>query len=187
MSKTDDNLNKILGIDEEDIDIIPQLPVFRKSPNNEVQASEIDQEVEVIEKPIEMLPVPRVQTTQLEKIEGQQSEISGDVKEDYDKSRDAFDELIETGKDALVSMLKIANESEHPKAFETLAILIKNVSEATEKLMDLQLKMKELKTPVKGSGRMLDNGTTNIDKAVFIGSTSDLINQLKNKDKEKTE
>ena len=65
-------------------------------------------------------------------------------KQDYEYSRDTYYELIEKGKDALEDMIQVARESEHPRAFEVLSTLIKNVSDVNDKLMDLNKKQKEL-------------------------------------------
>lgn len=63
---------------------------------------------------------------------------------DYDYSRETYYELIEKGKDALEDMINVARESEHPRAFEVLSGMIKNISDVNDRLMDLNKKKKEL-------------------------------------------
>src|SRR6056300_395937 len=98
------------------------------------------------------------------------------VKNDYDYSRETYYELIEKGKDALENMIEVARESEHPRAYEVLSGMIKNVSDVNDRLMDLNKKQKDIdKEEVKQVGNTTNN--------VFLGSTSDLQKLLQN-DKE---
>lgn len=98
-----------------------------------------------------------------------------DLEFDYEVSRETHRELLEAGQEALAELLKVAKESQHPRAYEVVGQMLKNLSDMTDKLMDLQKKMKELE------GRK-DNDApqVNVDKAVFVGSTSDLLKQIKN-------
>lgn len=93
-------------------------------------------------------------------------------------SRSNYYNLIEKGNEALDGILEVAKESQHPRAYEVAANMIKNLSDVTEKLMILQKQQKEL-NPQKAEQVV---GPTNIsvDKAVFVGSTADLLKQLKN-------
>jgi len=98
------------------------------------------------------------------------------VKSDYEYSRDTYYELIEKGREAMDLMIEVARESEHPRAFEVLSNMIKNVSDVNDKLMDLNKKNKDInKEEVKQVG-----GTTN---NLFIGSTTDLQRLLQNEEK----
>jgi phosphomevalonate kinase len=98
------------------------------------------------------------------------------LKNDYDYSRETYYELIEKGKDALENMIEVARESEHPRAYEVLSGMIKNVSDVNDRLMDLNKKQKEInREEVKQVGSTTNN--------VFLGSTSDLQKLLQN-DKE---
>lgn len=87
---------------------------------------------------------------------------------DYDYSRATYYELIEKGKESLDLMIEVARESEHPRAFEVLSGLIKNLSDTNDKLMDLNKKQKEIKTPSKQEAKQITNNN------VFLGSTTDL-------------
>ena len=95
-----------------------------------------------------------------------------DVDSDYKYSRENFYNLIERGQDAIDGILEIAKEGEHPRAYEVVGQLIKNVSEVTEKLADLQEKMKKLK-------EVPETGPKNVTNALFIGSTKELQKMLK--------
>jgi dsDNA-binding SOS-regulon protein len=66
------------------------------------------------------------------------------IKDDYDTSRETYIELIEGGKESLELMIQVARESEHPRAFEVLSGMIKNIADVTDKLMDLNKKHKEV-------------------------------------------
>ena len=97
---------------------------------------------------------------------------SQDMDSDYKYSRENFYNLIERGQDAIDGILDIAKEGEHPRAYEVVGQLIKNVSEVTEKLADLQEKMKKLK-------EVPDHGPKNVTNALFVGSTKELQKMLK--------
>jgi len=98
-----------------------------------------------------------------------------DITKDYEYTRGNLYSIIEKGQEALDSALEIAVDGGQPRAYEVVAQLIKNVSDATDKIVDLQKKMKELdEDPSKGK-------TTNVtNNAVFFGSTDELSKYLKN-------
>jgi uncharacterized protein YaaN involved in tellurite resistance len=96
-----------------------------------------------------------------------------DIKKDYEYTRGNLYSLIEKGQEAISGILELAQESEMPRAYEVAGQLIKNVADATDKLMDLQKKLKEVeegKTP---------KGPTNVTNALFVGSTAELAKLLK--------
>ena len=93
---------------------------------------------------------------------------------DYKYSRENFYSLVERGQDAIDGILEVAKEGEHPRAYEVVGQLIKNVAEVTEKLVDLQDKMKKLK-------EVPNHAPKNVTNALFIGSTKELQNLLKDK------
>ena len=101
------------------------------------------------------------------------------VNTDYEYSRDTYYELIEKGRESLEFMIEVARESEHPRAFEVLSGMIKNISDVNDKLMDLNKKNKDIKQEPKQIGQ--DGGTTNNN--VFIGSTADLQRILRDEEK----
>ena len=94
---------------------------------------------------------------------------------DYDYSRATYYELIEKGKESLDLMIEVARESEHPRAFEVLSGMVKNISDVNDRLMDLNKKQKEIKAPDKHEAKQITNNN------VFLGSTTDLQRLLQNK------
>ncbi len=95
---------------------------------------------------------------------------------DADYSRANYYNLIEKGNEALDGILEVARESQHPRAYEVAANMIKNLSDVTEKLMVLQKQQKDL-IPKE---QQAQTQNINVDKAVFVGSTAELLKQLKN-------
>jgi hypothetical protein len=91
-------------------------------------------------------------------------------------SRANYYNLIEKGNEALDGILEVAKESQHPRAYEVAANMIKNLSDVTEKLMILQKQQQELKPKEEQATQT----NINVDKAVFVGSTAELLRQLKN-------
>ena len=97
-------------------------------------------------------------------------------KSDYDYSRETYYELIEKGKDALETMIEVARESEHPRAFEVLSGMIKNVSDVNDRLMDLNKKMKDIEK--KDDVKQVENQQNNY----YLGSTADIQKMLQQGD-----
>ena len=101
------------------------------------------------------------------------SSVSNDLKKDYEYTRGNLYSIIEKGQEALNGILELAQESEMPRAYEVAGQLIKNVADATDKLIDLQKKLKDIdEQKVKGP--------TNVTNALFVGSTAELSKLLKN-------
>jgi hypothetical protein len=99
--------------------------------------------------------------------------MSKDLDDDYDFARSQYYNLAEKGQEAIDLMLDVARESEHPRAFEVLANMLKQNAEITEKLIDLQKKVKDVKADPK---QMLSAPTT--QNNLFVGSTADLQRML---------
>ena len=99
-------------------------------------------------------------------------DMSEDVENDYAYQRQNFYNLVERGNDAIEGILELAKESEHPRTYEVAGNLIKQVAEVTEKLGDLQEKMKKLK-------EVPDNAPKNVTNALFVGSTAELQKMIK--------
>ena len=97
-----------------------------------------------------------------------------DVDADYKYQRDNFYNLIEKGQNAIEGILNVAKESDHPRGYEVAGNLIKQVAEVTEKLGDLQEKMKKLK-------EVPNSAPKNVTNALFVGSTAELQKMLKGK------
>ena len=117
--------------------------------------------------------VSNIPETPVEKIEKISNSID-DVKKDYDYTRGNLYSLIEKGQEAINGILELAQESEMPRAYEVAGQLIKNVADATDKLMDLQKKLKDIEED-RGI-----KGPTNVTNALFVGSTAELAKLLKN-------
>lgn len=98
-----------------------------------------------------------------------------DVEKDYEYTRGNLYSIIEKGQEALSNALELAVDGGQPRAYEVVGQLIKNVSDATDKLLDLQKKLKDL-----DNDNINKNNTTNVtNNSVFIGSTDELSKFLK--------
>ena len=91
---------------------------------------------------------------------------------DYEYTRGNLYSLIEKGQEALDSIMEVAQEGQQPRAFEVVSQLIKNVADTTDKLIDLQLKMKDLDEEKA-------KGPATVNNALFVGSTAELQKLLK--------
>jgi hypothetical protein len=96
-----------------------------------------------------------------------------DIKKDYQYTRANLYSLIEKGQEAINGIMELAGESDSPRAYEVAGQLIKNVGDVTDKLIDLQKKLKEVE---EETTKTTNNVTNN---AVFVGSTSELSKLLK--------
>ena len=123
--------------------------------NNEFNVSNDVVQPEVVEKKIEKV-----------------RESVDDINKDYEYTRGNLYSIIEKGQEALNGILELAQESEMPRAYEVAGQLIKNVADATDKLMKLQKELKDVKEETA-------KGPTNVTNALFVGSTADLAKLLK--------
>jgi|TARA_Y100000813_G_scaffold170411_1_gene133226 hypothetical protein len=97
-----------------------------------------------------------------------------DIQKDYEYTRGNLYSIIEKGQEAINGILELAQESEMPRAYEVAGQLIKSVSDATDKLMDLQKKLKDV------NEEQQQKGPSTVNNALFVGSTADLTKLLKN-------
>ena len=97
-----------------------------------------------------------------------------DIERDYDYTRGNLYSIIEKGQEAIDGILELAQESEMPRAYEVAGQLIKSVSDATDKLMDLQKKLKDVEEETQ------QKGPSTVNNALFVGSTAELQKLLKN-------
>ena len=116
---------------------------------------------------------PEVVNEKIQKIK----ETSDDIKKDYDYTRGNLYSIIEKGQEAINGILELAQESDQPRAYEVAGQLIKSVSDATDKLMDLQKKLKDVEEDKQV------RGPSTVNNALFVGSTAELAKLLKEKDK----
>lgn len=150
MSEVKDHLDQLFGISEDD----KEIETVEETPKQEIIPAE------------EHLPAV------IEEVSDR------DIEFDYELSRETHRDLIEQGQDALGKLLKVAEESQHPRAYEVAGQLLKNLSDMTDKLMALHEKRKKLEATDAKAQKML--GGVNVDKAVFIGTTSELLKEIKN-------
>ena len=119
----------------------------------------------------EIIPTPEhvvsKKKNEIKKVEGQ------DVGKDYDYTRGNLYSLIEKGQEAINGIMEVAGETASPRAYEVAGQLIKSVADTTDKLMDLQKKVKEVD---EDTNKTTNNVTNN---ALFVGSTSELSKILK--------
>ena len=117
------------------------------------------------ENSVEVLPAELLPTSEIE--------IAKDLDTDYEYTRDNLKAIIDKGSEALDGILELAKESEHPRAYEVVGQIIKNVADVNRQLIDLQKDIKGLKKT--------ESGPNNVTNALFVGSTHDLQKLLKGK------
>ena len=103
--------------------------------------------------------------------------------DDYEYTRETLYDLIEKGREGIEEMIEVARQSEHPRAYEVLATLIKDTAQTSEKLMDLHRKIKHLDQMMLPAPEKQSNTTNNL----FIGSTTELQRMLKDLNNEEKE
>jgi trehalose-6-phosphatase len=113
-------------------------------------------------QPIEVLPSTEV------------VEVKDQVADDAEFARQNLRELIEKGSDAADHIIAVAKQSDHPRAFEVVAGMLKNLSDMNKDLLEIQKRKQDLQPKMTNNTQNL-----NIDKAVFVGSTAELLKQLK--------
>ena len=96
-----------------------------------------------------------------------------DIEKDYEYTRGNLYSIIEKGQEAINGILELAQDSEMPRAYEVAGQLIKSVSDATDKLMDLQKKLKDVEEEKQ------TKGPSTVNNALFVGSTADLAKLIK--------
>ena len=109
------------------------------------------------------------------------TEDQEDQKNDYVLARKTFRELIDKGNNAIEGIADLAKESESPRAYEVMATLMKTVADTTKDLFDLQKRKKDLAGVTE---KKLDESAITIDKAVFVGTTAELLRKVKSKDED---
>lgn len=98
--------------------------------------------------------------------------VQSDIDSDFEFARNNIRELAEKGKVAVDNILQVASATDHPRAYEVAANLLKSMADINKDLIELQKKKRDL-SPQKEQPQIT------VDKAVFVGSTSDLIKQIK--------
>jgi len=131
---------------------------------------DIDKALDIESKPVETEVVKKEKKPEIKKVHSQEEQIQ----KDYEYTRGNLYSIIEKGQEAIDGILELAQESDSPRAYEVAGQLIKSVADATDKLMDLQKKLKDVNKEEKG---VTPTNVTN--NAVFLGSTAELQKYLK--------
>lgn len=124
---------------------------------------------------------PLEQNVSTQIVETEDIKDDDEIEADYKLARKNIRNLINKGDIAIDELIDVAKESEHPRAYEVVANLIKTMADLNKDLMDIQKKRKDL------SGKKIENNPDSpitVDKAVFVGSTKDLIKMIKNNKEE---
>lgn len=133
----------------------------------------------------EVFDVPTIVKTSVEgeTIDASTGEIlqstEAKIESDYDTSRNNLRELLTTGQNALMHALEVAKQSEHPRAFEVVGNLMKQLADVNQQLMDLHQQKQKLDAPSKAEAA---KSVTN-NNAIFVGSTTDLAKMIQNMNK----
>ena len=105
-------------------------------------------------------------------------EYADPVNADAEFARDNIRELVTQGNQAVNELMLIARDGQHPRAFEVLSGLMKNLADMNKDLLEIQKRKKDLAPKAESQNNL------NIDKAVFVGSTAQLVKMLKNQKQE---
>lgn len=119
-------------------------------------------------EPMELVETPKKEIVPV-------NETNSTVTNDFEEARKNTKSLIQKADTALDNLLMVANQSEHPRAYEVAANLIKTLGDLNKDLLELQKRKMDL------TGEKKDAGKTVIDKAVFVGNTSELLKMIKEK------
>ena len=105
-------------------------------------------------------------------------EYADPINADAEFARDNIRELVTQGNQAVNELMLIARDGQHPRAFEVLSGLMKNLADMNKDLLEIQKRKKDLAPKAEAQNNL------NIDKAVFVGSTAQLVKMLKNQKQE---
>ena len=134
---------------------------------------------ESLSKLFDVEPIPKVEVLPAEVKENSSIHTSEKIEDDYDHARDNLRELLLQGKSALETALSVAKQSEHPRAFEVVGGLMKQLADINQQLMDVHQQKKKLEEPSKSQST---KNTTN-NNVIFTGSTAELSKMLSNMNK----
>ena len=124
---------------------------------------EIDDALEIVTDKSKPIELEDIKSVKYEK---------DDLDRDYEYTRGHLYSLIEKGQEAIDGIMEISQESGSARAYEVTGQIIKSVADATDKLLDLQKKIKDIKEPK-------DKGPSTVNNALFVGSTAELQKLLK--------
>jgi hypothetical protein len=100
-----------------------------------------------------------------------EGKVVSQTEEDFAYAREKLKGLIDKSEDALDTLINLARDAEHPRAYEVLSGMLKNTADITEQLLKLQKQRKDIVVPKEQEG---SNGTTTNNNTIFLGSTSEL-------------
>jgi len=98
------------------------------------------------------------------------------VETDTDYARKNIRNLIDKGNVAVDNLLQVSKESEHPRAYEVVAGLMKTMADLNKDLLELQKRKKDLQPQLDS---VSNRGSITVEKAVFVGSTAELLKQIR--------
>ena len=133
----------------------------------------MDKEYNKLDKTFNITPEVVEEKTEVVKPKKPDRLTKDDITRDYEYTRGNLYSIIEKGQEAIDGILEIAQESEMPRAYEVAGQLIKSVSDATDKLIDLQKKLKDV------NEEKVSKGPSTVNNALFVGSTADLAKLIK--------
>lgn len=122
---------------------------------------------EKLSKALDIEPIELEQKTEI-------VEVKDTIEDDAEFARQNLRTLIQKGNDAADHIVEIAKQSEHPRAFEVAAGILKNLADMNKDLLEIQKRKQDLQPKITNN-----NQSINVDKAVFVGSTAELLKQLK--------
>lgn len=136
--------------------------------------------MKIDDKLSEVFDTPVVtKTSEFEIVDGDTGEIiqkpEQKIEDDYDVARSNLRELLVKGQEALMQALEVAKQSEHPRAFEVVGNLMKQLADVNQQLMDLHQQKAKLDAPNKAEQAKVTN-----NNAIFVGSTAELNKLIKN-------
>jgi len=130
-----------------------------------------------MEQIFDVVPTQEVkETSKAAVVHYNEPDLKEDLTDAYQQSKENLQGIIDQGKEAMEEILNVAKAGQHPRAFEVYGTILKNMVDANKELLNIQKQMRDI------SGAKKDNVGTKIDKAIFVGSTSELNKLLKGKE-----
>jgi hypothetical protein len=126
----------------------------------------------------DVTPIPEEKKEKLPTVSAKynQPDLKQDLTDAYQQSKENLQGIIDQGQEAMEEILQIAKAGQHPRAFEVYGTLLKNMVDANKELLNIQKQMREMDEEKKKSSG------TNIDKAIFVGSTAELNKLIRGKE-----
>jgi len=131
-----------------------------------------------MEEIFDVVPAPEKKKENLPVVSAKynEPELKQDLTDAYQQSKENLQGIIDQGKEAMEEILQVAKAGQHPRAFEVYGGILKNMVDANKELLNIQKQMREM------DGVKRETTNTNIDKAIFVGSTAELNKLIKGKE-----